>query len=382
VGKKKKEKTTISGMPRGTANSRLRKKLLFELLCSAGINKCFRCGELISLAEDLAIEHVQDWRNNHDLFWDSNNIAFSHLDCSSGAARQEKKLMLVDVAVEDEYGQQLPTFHHDGQIFVAGKKGDRYHLRVTNRTGNRVEVVITVDGRDVISGKKGDYSRRGYVLGPFGNAEIKGFRQNDSQVAAFRFSKKGGSYSSKKGTPENVGIIGVAVFNEKYVPPAFIYQPPVEVHHHHHHPTPVSIYSCRTTTGGVSYPTTSGNSVPISESFSVESNSRGVRLNQDISCDVLRSHGSRRRSRAMCSKTLDLQSLGTQYGESIHDSVGSTSFTRDRSEPAETWTIWYDSMSALRKKGVPTHKCRKPQQPQAFPDTPYIAPGCAKPPPR
>src|SRR5262245_5330330 len=69
------------------------------------------------------------------------------------------------ISVEDEYGTPLRTFDHRGQRFVLGNYGQRYDIVVRNHSGQRVEAVVSVDGRDVVSGRVADFVReRGYVL--------------------------------------------------------------------------------------------------------------------------------------------------------------------------------------------------------------------------
>jgi hypothetical protein len=76
-------KNQTLGMPHGTASSRLRKNILFHLLKKHGENYCFKCSELIEIVDDLSIEHKQPWEGiSAELFWDLDNIAFSHLHCN------------------------------------------------------------------------------------------------------------------------------------------------------------------------------------------------------------------------------------------------------------------------------------------------------------
>jgi len=76
-------KSEFLGMPHGTANNRLRKLILFDLLVRHDENVCFKCGEHIVTAEELSIEHKQPWEGRSvELFWDLGNIAFSHLRCN------------------------------------------------------------------------------------------------------------------------------------------------------------------------------------------------------------------------------------------------------------------------------------------------------------
>jgi len=86
---------------------------------------------------------------------------------------------------------------------------------MTNGTGRRFEAVATVDGLDVISGRRGSYENRGYLLDPWATLEIDGFRQSEDEVAAFRFSKVDESYAAQQGQARNVGVIGVAFFAER-----------------------------------------------------------------------------------------------------------------------------------------------------------------------
>lgn len=71
------------GMPHGTANHRLRKNILFHLLLKHGENICVRCEQTIETVDDLSIEHIKPWEAiSVELFWDLNNIAFSHIGCN------------------------------------------------------------------------------------------------------------------------------------------------------------------------------------------------------------------------------------------------------------------------------------------------------------
>ena len=78
-----------------------------------------------------------------------------------------------------------------------------------------VEAVLTVDGRDAVSGDVGNYKTQRYVIDPYGSIVVDGFRKSLSKVAAFRFTTPGDSYSSRRGTPQNVGVVGVAIFKER-----------------------------------------------------------------------------------------------------------------------------------------------------------------------
>lgn len=88
-----KKKDIQLGMPHGTASGQLRKKILFSLLEETNKNICFQCGNKIEKESDLSIEHKEPWLDSENptkKFFDLDNIAFSHLSCNSGAARQTR----------------------------------------------------------------------------------------------------------------------------------------------------------------------------------------------------------------------------------------------------------------------------------------------------
>jgi hypothetical protein len=126
----------------------------------------------------------------------------------------------VDLQVVDrETGQPLRVWRHDGHLFVAGSPGDRYGLRVTNHTDGRVLVVMSVDGVNIITGETAGYNQRGYIFAPHESYELDGWRKTLTEVADFTFARLPQSYAALTGRPANVGVIGIAVFNER-APPA------------------------------------------------------------------------------------------------------------------------------------------------------------------
>src|SRR5262245_50578890 len=120
-----------------------------------------------------------------------------------------------DVQVIRQSGETLPTYAFKDRYYVQGNANERYVIRVTNPTPNRVEAVVTVDGLDVIDGEAGDLRKRGYVVPPYGDVRIEGFRTSTEDVATFRFSAVDDSYAGKKGKARNVGVIAVAIFEEQ-----------------------------------------------------------------------------------------------------------------------------------------------------------------------
>ena len=130
------------------------------------------------------------------------------------------------VELVGEDGRVLETYAHRGRSYVLGMSGGRYSIRVKNPTARRVEAVISVDGLDVIDGENADFTgKRGYVVPAYGELLVDGFRTSTTQVAAFRFSAVADSYAERKGKGRNVGVIGVAIFDEKEDPQIIVPQP-------------------------------------------------------------------------------------------------------------------------------------------------------------
>lgn len=89
--KSKKEKQL--GMKLGTASGRLKKSLLFKLVVQCGLDICFRCKNKIDTPEDLTVEHKLAWLDSDnpvELFFDLDNISFSHSACNSGAGKRKE----------------------------------------------------------------------------------------------------------------------------------------------------------------------------------------------------------------------------------------------------------------------------------------------------
>jgi hypothetical protein len=132
---------------------------------------------------------------------------------------QGRPLVEVDVIDRDRSyyppdGGRLEQVHHRGRDWIAGEPGHRYAVRLTNTTGERVLVVLSIDGVNAVTGETAHPSQAGYVLAPWQSTEIHGWRKSLEDVAQFVFTDLPDSYAARTGRPDNVGVIGVAVFTE------------------------------------------------------------------------------------------------------------------------------------------------------------------------
>jgi hypothetical protein len=126
--------------------------------------------------------------------------------------------------------EQFPASGSGGEVYRAylkAEKGASYRIHVRNRSGERVGLVIAVDGRNIVSGERSDLKRTEamYVLEPWADAEYAGWRSNLSSVNEFYFTDWRDSYAEAIGDRSARGVIAVAAFPERvqYRP-----RPPVE----------------------------------------------------------------------------------------------------------------------------------------------------------
>lgn len=246
----------------------------------------------------------------------------------------EPQRPLVSLELVDERGDHFPTFAHGGELWIAGVEGERYNLRIQNNTPERVEVVVSVDGRDVITGRLGDYvKQRGYVLDPFGVLVIEGYRQSLDKVAAFRFADLADSYTARLGTPIHAGVIGLAAFSErKWIRRRKRPLAPVE---------------------GEPFP--GEDAAPTARPSVVTGTERA----RDKAARRSRSGGGAEESWAAPE---ELNQLGTEFGESTFSPVEEVPFKRRRRrKPEQLLVLRYDSMAGLRERGVAVEPRPRPR---------------------
>lgn len=111
-------------------------------------------------------------------------------------------------------GRALQTYEHRGRSYVAGEPGHEYAVRIRNCSGRRLLAVVSVDGVNVITGETASPSQSGYVIDPGGYVNVDGWRKSLDAAAAFYFTDPSDAYAARTGRPEDLGVIGVALFPE------------------------------------------------------------------------------------------------------------------------------------------------------------------------
>lgn len=150
-------------------------------------------------------------------------VAYLGGEPKSAAGLQRAAGGLVRLGLRDGSGRWYDSLQLRDQRFTIGERGARYELVVKNETRKRLEVVLSVDGLDTLDGETASLKKRGYVLAPRETLSVEGFRVSDGSVSAFRFTNIGDTYAQRRyGQTGNVGVIGLAVFAERWLgtPPA------------------------------------------------------------------------------------------------------------------------------------------------------------------
>lgn len=249
---------------------------------------------------------------------------------ATGLPAYAGRLVDMDI-VNRSTGETLGTHYFRGDQYVAGNPGDRYALRLVNHTGQRVLVVLSVDGVNVVTGETASPGKSGYVLDPWERTEIAGWRKSMKEVAQFYFAALPDSYAVRTGRPDNVGVIGAAVFQERLPEPP---PPPVL-----RAPAPSAMPDGRA--GGM------GATGSAAEAQSAD-----------------RAVGATMAKKA--------ERLGTGHGEREYAPTRYTDFERAASTPNEVLSVRYDSRANLVARGViPRPRPIRPYwpEPQPFPGT-------------
>jgi hypothetical protein len=215
--------------------------------------------------------------------------------------------------IDRDSGAVLSTHYFRGEYWVAGKPGDRYAIEIRNRTGERLLAVTSVDGVNVLSGATAAWDQPGYVFESRQRYEITGWRKTHTEVAAFTFTDLANSYAARTGRPDNVGVIGVAVFRER--PPERAYLPPQIA------PAP-SAREQAAAEAGLGNQARAGAPAPPTSAA------------------------------ADAAATAPAPRLGTGHGEREYSYVADTAFHRMQSEPNEVIRIRYDSLDNLVAMGI------------------------------
>lgn len=105
--------------------------------------------------------------------------------------------------------------------YLEARREENYSIVIRNNTAERVGVVVAVDGRNIITGRKSFLKNNEmmYIVYPYGSTKLEGWRTNQDAVHRFYFTDVSDSYAVRTfGDTSAMGVIAVAVFREKEQP--------------------------------------------------------------------------------------------------------------------------------------------------------------------
>ena len=255
---------------------------------------------------------------------------------------------LVDVEVLVD-GDRAPLYMKPGtwdRRYFQAFRGRNYSLAVTNHTGQRVGVLISVDGLNVVNGERSGLAGTEpmYVLGPYERAVIRGWRTSLSDVRRFVFVDEERSYAERTGQANgDMGWVRVLSFREQ-TPQVWI--EPRERRDHENEREPYGAGDSRDEAGG---PKAGGR-----ESHGGETgNKRGA----DQDAPSAKGEVSKRSAESFRGQQAPESNPGTGWGEKSWDPVQRTVFLAAHSA-TDRIVLRYEYESGLRSLGITPRRDR------------------------
>jgi hypothetical protein len=130
------------------------------------------------------------------------------------------RLVSVSLEVDGRTAPLYPAPDGSGRYYLEAWRGSRYAVRLANRTGERLGVLLTVDGLNAISGERSPAGSRSsgrmYVLYPWDDTVVQGWRTSMEDVRQFTFVDEERSYATRSGKGGGrLGWIEVEIYRER-----------------------------------------------------------------------------------------------------------------------------------------------------------------------
>lgn len=261
----------------------------------------------------------------------------------------------LEVAIYDRTSARLlPIWRHRGELHVAGESGHEYEIHLRSTRNGRVLAVTSVDGVNVVTGRSAAIDQPGYVIDGGARGTIDGWRKNLGEVASFVFTTPRRSYAARTGRPDDVGVIGIAMFHE--AEPSWAARMPEA--------------------GTQSTPMPMPMPAPVASGAAEAAAAPGA---EDSA--ATRARRSQRESTAPASASAPppapapAPELGTGHGRRRDSQASHTTFERASPAPAAVVRIYYDSLRNLVARGVvPAEPSLAERRPDPFPADGFFVP--------
>ncbi len=256
----------------------------------------------------------------------------------------------------------------DSQLYIEGREGTDFSLRIRNNSSKRILAIPSVDGLSVMNGKEASYDSSGYIINSHDSLTIDGWRMSNSEVAKFYFSKQGESYAAKMDKDGNIGVIGLVIFDEKFDEIAALkeamkelekYPKIVEKHIHHDRCWNRYCLQCQTYHCVYSPCLPNHSWTYVNSNSGLDTGGSNINLSQSnmnvTPTETIRSVNPLK------------QELGTGWGESKRSEVRTVEFER-KDSPEAIFEIFYNTRKQLTEMGIDLNAKPVYVAPQAFPN--------------
>ena len=136
----------------------------------------------------------------------------------------DRKYHPVEIDIVTDQGEVFSSYpvtqqnlNNEYRAYLEAIKGENYALQIRNNTSRRIGLVIAVDGRNIISGKKSylKHTENMYILSPHETQIYAGWRTSSTDIHRFYFTDIGDSYAHAFGDDSALGVIAIALYEEK-----------------------------------------------------------------------------------------------------------------------------------------------------------------------
>ena len=246
-------------------------------------------------------------------------------------------------------GKNISKHSHQGKFYIEGRNGTEYTLKVRNNTGRRVLAIVSVDGVNVVDGTPADNQTTGYLVNAYSSIDVKGYRESDTKVGAFKFVTKDHAYAKETtGSDKNSGVIGCMIVEEKPQPIDWSdwMRPDME-------------------RSGGPYKCADSYSVCTNHSRKLGSSGDMVTYSADLSVTNIANDTVACYSAQAAPTKAPNFDLGSTWGQTIYDKVVNVEF--ERGALLETLVLYYASKSTLEAAGIQLTTEKAVSFPDPFP---------------
>lgn len=126
----------------------------------------------------------------------------------------ELNIISKDDPIQDK---RLKKYNIDGIDFIGAENGEQFEIQFKNNTANRIQVIISLDGLNIIDGNLAslDINSKMWVVSGYGTLNLKAWPETKNGGASFIFTTQDNSVLANiQENEQGKGLIGAAVYKE------------------------------------------------------------------------------------------------------------------------------------------------------------------------